>query len=107
MILSDGEQNTGFGGSAGAIADAQALKDAGIIVFAVGFGTVQQSTLNGIASTPSSRYAYLGGDIAAIQVERRERSGGGETRLGGCRGVRGRGRGGIVRSGEDEGRHHP
>ena len=67
MILSDGEQSGSFGGSASAITDAQTLKDAGITVFAVGFGGVQASTLNAIASQPSSQYSYLGTNIQAIQ----------------------------------------
>ena len=65
MILSDGEQSAAYDKSP--IDEAQTLKDAGILVFAVGFAGVLKTTLDGIASEPPSQYSFLGSDVVAIQ----------------------------------------
>ncbi|KAL1498548.1 hypothetical protein AB1Y20_013869 [Prymnesium parvum] len=69
MILSDGEQSAEYGGSAAAISEAQVLKAAGILLFAVGFGAVTADTLDAIASSPPSKFSYLGSDIDAISAQ--------------------------------------
>ena len=66
VLLSDGEQSSQYGGSSGAIATANAVKAAGTTIFAVGFGGVSQSTLNAMASSPSSQHSYLGSNVNQI-----------------------------------------
>ena len=55
LVMTDGEQSLVYGGSSKAKADADILKDAGITVFAVGFGNTLPMTLDGMASEPTVR----------------------------------------------------
>ena len=70
-LLSDGVQTMG-GDDRTAIAAAVAVKAQGVTLFAVGLGTdsgggASQQTLEMMASTPASEYAFRGSDIAAIE----------------------------------------
>ena len=60
VVLSDGEQNTEYGGAAAAIESALELKDSLITVFAVGFGAdVDTNTLEQMSSEPVGQHSYL------------------------------------------------
>ena len=53
VLLSDGEQSNRHGGSAAAISTAATVKQLGVHIFAMGFETISQSTLDQIASAPT------------------------------------------------------
>ena len=68
LLLTDGQQSSQYGGDSAAIATATTVKAAGIKLFAVGFGGAKRSTLDAMASSPASRYSYLGSNLQDIQA---------------------------------------
>ena len=68
ILLTDGVQSSRYGGDVAAIASAAQVKGAGVTLFAVGFGGVEQSALDAMASDPASRHSYKGSSIADIQA---------------------------------------
>merc|ERR1712166_530911 len=67
VLLTDGEQNSQFGGTKKAIETAKATTAAGdFILKSVGFGGILESTLNDMASEPISENAYLGNNLQAV-----------------------------------------
>ena len=66
LVMTDGEQSLVYGGSSKAKADADILKDAGITVFAVGFGNTLPMTLDGMASEPTVQHSYLANDVGQL-----------------------------------------
>ena len=68
LLLTDGQQSSQYGGDSTAIASAGDVKAAGIKLFAVGFAGAQRSTLDAMASSPASRYSYLGSNLADIRA---------------------------------------
>ena len=67
MIVTDGIQDNEFGGDSAAIAQSSKLKESGVTVFAIGFGSSVASTIQALASEPHDLYAYMGDNITAIK----------------------------------------
>ena len=67
LLLTDGRQ-TVDGDDATAIAQAEAVKAAGVHVVAAGFGGADAATMKAIASAPASENAFLGGTVDDIQA---------------------------------------
>ena len=63
LVLTDGEQTE----PGDPFAAAQAVKDAGAVLFAVGFGGASESTLERLASAPASTFALVTADLSALQ----------------------------------------
>jgi hypothetical protein len=62
VILTDGNSTAGGDPQD----DAQAARDAGTEIYAVGFGDVNESVINGFASDPDDEYAFIG-DVSELQ----------------------------------------
>ena len=67
LLLTDGVQ-TVDGNDQTAIAQAAVVKNAGVSIVSVGFGGARTSTINAIASQPTSDFAYFGSDMEAIRA---------------------------------------
>ena len=67
VVMTDGGQSPQFGGDAAAIAQAAAVRAAGVEIFGIGFGTANPATIVAISSAPASHYAYTTADMATVR----------------------------------------
>ncbi|KAL1499790.1 hypothetical protein AB1Y20_012475 [Prymnesium parvum] len=66
LLLTDGVQ-TVDGGEPAAVNASAVVKDHGVVLFAVGFGTASPDTLDAISSDPDSEHSFFGANITEIQ----------------------------------------